>query len=968
MTAAVAALAVSCVDTLSILEAEKQEMAQRQAGQKDLEVTYGIEGEAPATVFTFDNRPREVEISVGVNDDNLRWNVESNRDWCKVEAADHRGPGMLKLRIEANESFGDRNPATLTFSAGAFRGFTFTVNQKAGAFLVSQPYFLAGKDTRSGSVVVSVAKEGGSAPQWTAAAPEWISVSKGSVVSEDADSQAVRLDWTLQENAGDSRSGNIILKMEGSRADAEVSFYQFGHDFQWDSEGNLFFPPGSASLSFSAPRFFVDNISVPDYASVRSEDNGDITVFTIELQENYSDCAELRLTDISLTLANLSASVVKLPGISQDFVSAHGLVTAKGLSRFAAAIASGESTADWEDNGVVILKGDIDMTGVDAWTGIGTAAKPFTGQFDGKGYSINNLKKAGSGIFGVCQGAVIRNLNLGETSNIYMNSGAVAGGIVNVAKSTTIQGCSQYGAVELSGKDASLTSVGGIAGSVDAKSSVVGCKSYGSVALSSPSGSYTADCGGIAGYSEGDVNNCEQSGTVLLNSTVSDVNAGGILGLAAPAAKMSGNSFFGTLELKGGATTLNAGGLYGKLQESDRTFDSATDMSVIMGTINVTSFASSTSTKVFAGGLAGLLEEGSKLTVKGYEIATNFLVNQEIAMTSAYLCTGGILGGCESDGAAAKVVFENIANHGNHRVAFLTTVTSPCSNFCMGGLAGYVNGPLEVRSCFNDGVIGDGTNAGAYCSKSNAYRMMVAGMVAQAEGGNASFSQCNNAGMIQNAHYCNNHYTNYNSGRVICNAASGILGVFEYKQNPASYTLKMDSCTNTGTIQAYRGICSGIVGYGSSATISKCVNKGNMAGSKMSGVCALDNLSAYTSGIASILRKSTVSDCQAVTSIYASSPGSEPVQIGGILSVDLGSTTITDCSYFGIQTILAISNTSGTGNYGGIVGLGSDGTVVKGCKFGGTLYGTTITENNFDLFVIGNRTGKVENISYWDGK
>lgn len=85
---------------------------------------------------------------------------------------------------------------------------------------------------------------------------------------------------------------------------------------------------------------------------------------------------------------------------------------------------------------VACLANDIDMKGIDNWEPIGTYAHPFRGIFDGRGFTINNLKvsKSGSGtqaagLFGVIDVfADINNVIIGKDSEITTNiSGDVHG-------------------------------------------------------------------------------------------------------------------------------------------------------------------------------------------------------------------------------------------------------------------------------------------------------------------------------------------------------------------------------------------------------------------------------------------------------------------------------------------------------------------------------------------------------------
>ena len=78
--------------------------------------------------------------------------------------------------------------------------------------------------------------------------------------------------------------------------------------------------------------------------------------------------------------------------------------------------------------GSYVLKNDIDLSDYENWTPIGaTPDSAFHGKFDGQGYSITGLHSKESfdsgtltgvsytsGLFGVCDGAEIKNVRIGE--------------------------------------------------------------------------------------------------------------------------------------------------------------------------------------------------------------------------------------------------------------------------------------------------------------------------------------------------------------------------------------------------------------------------------------------------------------------------------------------------------------------------------------------------------------------------
>jgi len=173
------------------------------------------------------------------------------------------------------------------------------------------------------------------------------------------------------------------------------------------------------------------------------------------------------------------------------------------------------------------LMNDIDMTGVN-FAGIGSLNSPFTGTFDGNGYSILNAKvtvnnESTKGFFNATQGATIKNLGL---SNFSFSGSVVSGGdtsvdlggLVGSCKNTTIDQCYVTGIIV--GRD----HVGGlIGGNCD---NVTVSNTYVDVTVNAGS-----QAGGFFGVTAGDnisVANSYFTGSV---GAVSRGWVGGIIGL-----------------------------------------------------------------------------------------------------------------------------------------------------------------------------------------------------------------------------------------------------------------------------------------------------------------------------------------------------------------------------------------------------------------------------------------------------
>lgn len=234
-----------------------------------------------------------------------------------------------------------------------------------------------------------------------------------------------------------------------------------------------------------------------------------------------------------------------------------------------------------ELDGKFILMNDIDLSSFENWEPIGTSDEPFTGVFDGDGYSINNLKisvtpqseydvkKCGVGLFGFTDDAEIGNLDMNDV-NIIINQpyevGYPVGAIVGSAKHSKISSCAVSGNIDVTlggnielggilgegvssnmnnvvsycinninlkvtGKNDGFslavgytTKVGGLVGASDGNVNILSCINNGSISI------YPINkvvVGGIASSDYGWVSNCGNNGDIFINGSAT---AGGILG------------------------------------------------------------------------------------------------------------------------------------------------------------------------------------------------------------------------------------------------------------------------------------------------------------------------------------------------------------------------------------------------------------------------------------------------------
>ena len=284
------------------------------------------------------------------------------------------------------------------------------------------------------------------------------------------------------------------------------------------------------------------------------------TVGSVPVQRNYR-------TNLygNLLTSNVGINVTIEPDYEGEFdnegyfvvTDANGNVTtavvesASGLATIADAIAEGTISSDVD----IVLEGDIDLADLAVvtrsveesnWTPIGTSEKPFTGTFDGKGYTLKNLTlveneakegKAYIGFFGYAKDVTIKNVTF---ENVYINIpcldidhsqghiGAVAGSLegTSTIENVTVKGDVQvYTTQDANGASRVAVIAGGNAfGDVTMKNVHVVANEGSSLIANN-------NVGALAGQLQGKMyfENCSSN----INVTANKFFAGGLVGIAA---------------------------------------------------------------------------------------------------------------------------------------------------------------------------------------------------------------------------------------------------------------------------------------------------------------------------------------------------------------------------------------------------------------------------------------------------
>ncbi len=194
------------------------------------------------------------------------------------------------------------------------------------------------------------------------------------------------------------------------------------------------------------------------------------------------------------------------------------IATADDLRNFAQAVNRGEDLKG-------ILTADIDLGG-SAWdTPIGTSENNFLGNFDGQGHKITGFNATceidGAGLFGVTNGAVIKDFSIYGTLKAIAGTGS---GVVGYPTGSNITGIHSY--LEISVPAMEVHHVGGVVGSARGNNTITGCTFHGSMQVAEGS---TDNFAGIVAYLGGDkVSFCANYGTISFDDP--NCTAGGVAG------------------------------------------------------------------------------------------------------------------------------------------------------------------------------------------------------------------------------------------------------------------------------------------------------------------------------------------------------------------------------------------------------------------------------------------------------
>lgn len=403
-------------------------------------------------------------------------------------------------------------------------------------------------------------------------------------------------------------------------------------------------------------------------------ENGDL--------QSSSDVTNSAIIDSEDTKNSESSNATKNESANSSSKSSKAL-TGNGTQESPYLIGTAEDLADFRDavNGgqtgaYAKLTGDINLSGSSEWTPIATNDVPYSGTFDGAGFTIDGLAvqsdNSYQGLFAaVGTAGMVKNVAIGSNSSISGNS--IVGGIVGTNQGT-ISECTNYASVNAT----------------------------------------TEECGGIAGVNNGTVESCNSLLSEGSNAKITGAeNIGGIVGSNHGVIRSCNNSI--PVEGVGSRLTFPIGGIAGVSSDNSATIVECTNNA------DVTS-------GIYSGGIVGTvnIQDGSQLVIR--DCVNNGSVSDGIR-------TGGIVGSVNHcDG---NLIIENCTNNGsisagrqmNNAAAGIIAATTTendgstliknCINngsvteiTTAGGIICYGMGNTLIEQCVNNGTIHSATYAG----------------------------------------------------------------------------------------------------------------------------------------------------------------------------------------------------------------------------------------------------------------
>ncbi len=456
------------------------------------------------------------------------------------------------------------------------------------------------------------------------------------------------------------------------------------------------------------------------------------------------------------------------------------------------------------------LTGDVSLSGTSI-TPIGTQARPFSGSFNGGGFTISGLNINTSsnyaGLFGYSSGT-LSNLTL---SGSVTSTGNFVGGLVgkqnggsisNVTSTVTVNGAAIVGSLAGGTSNATLSndSASGTVTGTNAVGGLVGSQIGGSISTSSSSGAVTgsgAYAGGLVGVSWGGI----ISGSHATADVSGATDVGGLVGYAQGSGSIIAASYTSGGTISG---LISTGGLVGFSEGSIATSTSSDSVNGVS----------------FAGGLVGRQADGS---ISG--------------STSSGSVTGGNVAGSHFLGGLVGYQDPNAnVSYSSSSSNVTSLVSSGVANY-VGGLIGIAHGSITGSSA--SGAVG-GTNT----DYSGGLVGLQAGAIISTSSATGSVSGVTSVGGLVGYTVSGSIDQAYASGAVSGSGryAGGLIG---FLNSGTLSNVYATGSTSGGALYA-----GGLIGYQYGGDISQAYATGAVSGGfKMGGLIGYQQAGTLINGV-----------------------------------------------------------------------------------------------------------------------
>ena len=429
------------------------------------------------------------------------------------------------------------------------------------------------------------------------------------------------------------------------------------------------------------------------------------------------------------------------------------------------------------------------------------------------------------------------------------------------------------------------------------------------------------------------VNGCSNSGAITSRSNVKQLYIGGVAGLLdSPNTTLTDNTSSGNITTTKRLRNLYCGGLFGAVTQA---IELNLNGEPYTGVIKIGTIESSASSYLYCGGLIGQTRADVKVSGSAtWKSSLSYVVK---ATAGDNIAAESFFGGICGCAYGASMSLSGMKSEGTIAIDTLKHTISGVGGIIGGGTKG-----TSISDCSNSSKVSVKENK----VKTNGCSVHVGGIAGRVFGGDVIIKRCTNSARIESRHFNNNPWISYNG-----NVAGGIVGSVGYSEGN-NFLATIENCQNSGTVYSLRGASGGIAGYVSKGTMTGCSFTGGVTRSAPGG------------GIAGVANSSDISECYVKANIKTAAAGSTNADCGGIVG-EAVSSTVDGCRYYG--ELIPAANVS----TGGIIGKADDASsagTTTSCGFGGTINGTTITEEtNFSTYAIGSTTGLRGNFYFWNG-